>query len=96
MEKVTPKVLVIDVETQQVLFECSVKESEKAYQFAASMENLGLEVKVISPTLAQTLSSSLGLSREDVATYEQSLEDEMEGHEGSCCFEDQNKDSLKH
>ena len=96
MEKVTPKIKVLDVETLQVLFECSLAESDKAYQFAASMENMGLTVKVVSPTLSQTLTNSLGLSAAEVAQYEKSMEEELEDHDGSCCFKDEDKDSLKH
>lgn len=86
MEKVRPKIQVRDVITHQVLFECEVTASEKAYQFAAEMEEMGLDIEVISPTLGETLSSSLGLSREAQEEYKQSLEDEMDSHEGSCCF----------
>jgi hypothetical protein len=71
-----------------VLFECSLTESEKAYQYAASMEELGLDVEVISPTLSESLSSSLGLSREQQQEYKESMEEEIEAHEGSCCFEE--------
>ena len=88
MEKVTPKIKVIDRETGQSLFECALSESEKAYAFAAQMEEMGLDVKVKSPTLSDTLSSSLGLSPEAQAAYQDSLEEEMEQHEGSCCFEE--------
>ncbi len=93
MEKEMPKIRVIDVETQQCLFECPLKDSEKAHAFAAEMDALGLSVKLVQPTLAQTLSHSLGLTTMEIAAYEESMEEEMEHHEGSCCFED---DSTKH
>jgi hypothetical protein len=88
MEKSKPKILVRDVQTQQVLFECAMNESEKAYQFAAEMEEMGLDIEVVSPTLSETLSNSLGLSQEQQEKYKQSLEEEMDSHEGSCCFTD--------
>jgi hypothetical protein len=88
MEKEMPKVRVLDQQSGQILFECSIQESEKAYQFAAQMEAIGLDIKVLVPTLSQTLSQSLGLSREQQATYESSLEEEIESHGGSCCFDD--------
>lgn len=88
MEKEKSKILVRDVQTKATLFECSIQESEKAYQFAAEMEELGLDIEVIAPTLTDTLSNSLGLSAEQKATYKESMEEEMEHHEGSCCFED--------
>lgn len=88
MEKSKPKILVRDVQTQQILFECAIADAEKAYQFAAEMEEMGLDLEVVSPTLTETLSSSLGLSREAQEEYKKSMEEEMEHHEGSCCFEE--------
>lgn len=88
MEKSKPKILVRDVQTKQVLFECAINESEQAYQFAAEMEEMGLDIEVVSPTLGETLSNSLGLTQEQQQTYKDSLEEEMDSHEGSCCFEE--------
>ena len=84
-----PKIRVLDQQTGQSLFECSFEESEKAYQFAAEMEEMGLDIVVVAPTLTETLTNSLGLSPEARAAYSHSLEEEIEQHEGSCCFEDQ-------
>lgn len=91
MEKENSKIRVVDSESRQVLFECGITESDKAYQFAAEMEELGLSVDVLNPTLSETLTDSLGLSQEDRRKYETSLEEEIEHHEGSCCFEDADK-----
>jgi hypothetical protein len=88
MEKEMPKIRVLDLQSGQTLFECSIHDSEKAYQFAAQMEEMGLDLKVVVPTLSDTLSTSLGLSRDEQAAYEASMEEEMEDHEGSCCFTD--------
>ena len=82
-----PKIQVIDVETRQVLFECEIADSEKAYEYAAEMEEMGLDVSVINPTLSETLTTSLGLSKEEVQKYEASMEQEMEDHDGGCCVE---------
>ena len=91
-----PKIKVIDVATEQVLFECALKDSEEAYVYAAQMEEMGLDVKVVDPTLSETLTSALGLSNEEVAKYEKSMEEELEHQEGSCCFEDQDPDRKVH
>lgn len=91
MEKENSKIRVVDSESRQVLFECGIGESEKAYQFAAQMEEMGLSVDVLNPTLSETLTDSLGLSQEDRRKYEESLHEELEDHEGSCCFEDGDK-----
>jgi hypothetical protein len=94
MEKPMPKIRVLDQLSDQVLFECSIEESEKAYQFAAEMEEMGLDLKMDVPTLSETLSESLGLSREQQAAYKQSMEAELEDHDGSCCFKDGDPDKL--
>ena len=86
MEKEKSKILVRDVQTKQILFECPLTESEKAWQFAAEMEEMGLDIEVVAPTLGETLSTSLGLSKEDQQAYMDSLDEEMEEHDGSCCF----------
>lgn len=91
MEKEISKIRVVDTDSRQVLFECGIDESEKAYQYAASMEEMGLSVDVINPTLSETLTDSLGLSNEERRLYEASLQDEIEHHDGSCCFEDSDK-----
>jgi tRNA A-37 threonylcarbamoyl transferase component Bud32 len=96
MEKEKSKIIVRDIHTQQTLFECSVNESEKAYQFAAEMEEMGLDIEVVSPTLSETLSKSLGLSREQLQEYKESMEEEMEQHEGSCCFEENDPEKIVH
>lgn len=91
MEKEISKIRVVDTDTRQVLFECGLTEAEKAYQFAASMEEMGVSVDVLNPTLSETLTDSLGLSNEDRRAYEESMAEELEHHEGSCCFEDADK-----
>jgi hypothetical protein len=88
MEKEMPKIQVQDVQTGQVLFECALKDVEKAYVYAAEMEEMGLDVKVVDPTLAETLTSALGLSASEKQEYRDSMEQEIEEHEGSCCFEE--------
>jgi hypothetical protein len=96
MEKGKLKIVVRDRQSSQVLYECSLGQAEKAYNYAAEMEKLGLDVEVISPTLSETLSSSLGLSQQQLQEYKQSVEDEMESHDGSCCFEEDNSKKSVH
>lgn len=95
MEKEKSKIIVRDIHTQQTLFECPVSESERAYKFAADMEEMGLDIEVISPTLTETLSHSLGLSDEQLREYKNSMEEEIASHDGSCCFEE-SKDKIIH
>ena len=84
MKKETMNLTVRDLQSGQTLFECPIEESERAYEAAASMEEMGLEVEVIHPTLSETLSHGLGLSSEEFKNYQKSIEDEIEGHDESC------------
>lgn len=88
MENEKPKIQVLDVNTQQVLFETSLEHSEEAGRFAAEMEEIGLDVKIVTPTLAETLTNSLGYSQETMNDYLESMDHELEHHEGSCCVDD--------
>lgn len=81
------KVLIIDTLSNKVLFECPMEELESAYRRAGELEEMGLLVKVMAPSIGQTLTHSLGLNHDEQEDYEQSVVAEMEDHEGSCCSE---------
>ena len=92
------KITVIDVSSEKILFECHIDDSEQAFAFAAQMEEMGLEVSVIAPTITQSLCHSLGLDPESQEDYEESVVAELEDHDGSCCHkmeEDSKKGPLQ-
>lgn len=91
MGKEKSKIFVKELNSDTVLFECSLEESEKAFQYAAELEQMGIEVIVSNPTLTDTLSNSLGVSDEALTNYKQDLQQEMDSHSGGCCFEDSGK-----
>jgi hypothetical protein len=73
-------VSVIEVNSQQVLFSCSLEEKEKAYAFAKSLED-ELEVEVREPSIMDSLSHALGLSVADNEKLLNSAQDEIEHHD---------------
>ncbi|GAB4010425.1 MAG: hypothetical protein Fur0010_03080 [Bdellovibrio sp.] len=75
---------VVDSDSQ-VLFECPIEESDRAYNFAREMEEMGVEVKLLSPSLPQTLVNSLGMKEEDQEQFIASVDYEIEDHEVGCC-----------
>lgn len=79
------KVKVVDVQSNETLFECSVEQLESAYRRASDYEEMGLDVKVIAPSITQTLTNSLGLNHDEEEDYQNSVVAEMEDHDGSCC-----------
>jgi len=62
MEKEMPKIFVRDISSGQILMETGLEEGEKAYSYAAELEEIGLSVEVINPTLTESLLYSLGAS----------------------------------
>lgn len=88
------KVRVIDVQSEQVLFESPVAQADKAYVAAAEFEAMGLEVKIDHPTVNQTLAASLGVEGAPLDAFQESLAEELDDHPGSCCFEDKSDKSL--
>lgn len=78
---------VIEKNTEEVLFSCPIEQSEKAYQYAAEMEKLGLDVQVLIPGLPKTLINELGVTEKESETYLKSLDEEIEAHDDSCCHD---------
>lgn len=79
------KVLVVDTLSNEVLYECSIEELESAYQRAGELEEMGLVVKVVAPSITQTLTNTLGMNHDEEEEYQNSVLAEMEEHDGSCC-----------
>ena len=92
MEKEILKIKILDKQTQHILFECGIHEIDNAYAQASLFEEMGLDVIVVVPTLGESLSRSLGHGPQVTAGYIESLNEEMDQHEGSCCFDDNHKD----
>lgn len=76
-------VKVIDSFSKTVLFETSIDKIDEAYAFAAQMEEVGLDLTIEAPGLAETLIRSLGANEEELAIYKQSLIEEIEDHDDS-------------
>lgn len=81
----TKKVKVIAVDTEEVLLEVPIEKLAEAYEYAAKMDQMGIEVKLDAPTVADTLSDTLGLSIDDRHRFESSMDEELRDHDGSCC-----------
>lgn len=79
------KVKVIAEQTNEVLFETDMSKMELAYEYAAKMEQMGIEVKIDAPTISESLADTLGLTLDDRHRLETSVTDEIDDHDGSCC-----------
>lgn len=76
------KVQVISQDSKEVLFECELADESKAYEYAAQMEELGIEVEVLSPNVIDTLTTALGLNKDEEDTFKHSVYEEIHDHEG--------------
>ena len=73
-------VKVIDSISKSVLFETSIENMDAAYSFAQQMEEVGLDIEIKSPGLAETLIRSLGASDGDVDSFKDGLQVEIDEH----------------
>jgi hypothetical protein len=81
------KLRVIEQSSGEVLFECGLDQAEAAYVKAAELEEMGLDVKVEHPGVNETLAASLGVDGPAMEALQESLAEELEGHE-SCCYDE--------
>jgi hypothetical protein len=72
---------VIDNLSNTVLFETSLQNESAAYAFATLMEQEGLDIRIESPGLPETLIRSLKASDQTIAEYKKSLDEETSSHE---------------
>ncbi|HLW57973.1 MAG TPA: hypothetical protein VKY27_11330 [Bacteriovoracaceae bacterium] len=90
MGKEKLKIQVLEQNSGSILQEFDLDQMDQAYALAFSLEEMGLDIQILNPTLSDTLSHSLGLSEEEIQAYKDSLIEEIEEHEGdyggSCCF----------
>lgn len=82
------EIKVIETSNNQTLFSCSIDEADKAYKFASEMEEIGIDIKIVSPSIAETLGETLGVKQEEMDEFKESMEAEIASHldSDSCCF----------
>jgi hypothetical protein len=84
------KVQVKSKDSDEVLFECELSNEAEAYEYAGKMDEMGIDVYVISPNVIDTLSEALGLDKDEDDAFKHSVYEEVHDHEGaeesdSCC-----------
>jgi hypothetical protein len=78
------KVKVIEIHSGECLYETDLTQIESAYVFAKEMEEHGIEVRLDSPSLPETLGISLGATSDQQAALRQELNDEIDSHDSAC------------
>lgn len=74
------RVQVIDQISSQILFECDMAEADIAYTKAREYEEMGLDIKILAPSLGETLIQSLGATSEEIEQYKKGLDSEIDSH----------------
>lgn len=75
-------------EQDQILFECAVEEADKAWDYARQMEEIGIAVKLVSPSLPESLAKILGGNESELEKLRHELDEEIDSHIGCCNQQD--------
>ena len=65
----------------------SLQERDRAFAYLKDLEQWGVEGILEEPSLPETLINSLGASLKDREELKQAIEDEINDHDSSCCFQ---------
>lgn len=80
MDKILSHIQVIEKTTGEVLFQGSLEQRDQAFDFAKSMEEMGLDIEIKSPSVTETLITELGANADEIESYKESLEHEIDSH----------------
>lgn len=62
----------------------SLEEREKAFSYAAQLEEMGIEISIQEPSLPETLLVSLGATKSETDELKKEILEEIESHESDC------------
>lgn len=82
----TSKIQIKEVNSLETLYEFSMDDMEKAYHKAQELEEMGLDIKLIIPSLTETLARTLGRTEDELLLLNEELNDEINDHEDSCTY----------
>lgn len=70
----------------QELKSFSFEKRDMAFEYLKELEDWGVEAVLDEPSLPETLINSLGANELDREQLKQSIKEELEDHDDSCCF----------
>ncbi len=62
------------------LFSCDIKDIDQAYTKAQEYEEMGLDIKLVAPSIPETLIKSLGANKADIDKLNIVLDEEIASH----------------
>lgn len=80
------KTIVVRDSEGQELKSFSFKDRDLAFEYLKELEQWGVEAVLDEPSLPESLINSLGASDQDRQKLKESIDEEMEDHDTSCCF----------
>lgn len=85
-------VKIIHLESEETLFQCSMSEIDQAYKRFSEYEEMGLEVKLIVPSTAETVINLLNIPEDQKENFRKTLAEEIDSHNDSCCYTSSDQD----
>lgn len=80
------KIKIYEINTSELLSSFDLDQSEQAYAYAKQMEEMGIEIKMVNPSVNHSLGASLGMSEDQLQNLTIAIDEEIDSH-NSCCPE---------
>lgn len=74
------KIKIYEFNTRELLASFHLEESEKAYEYAKQMEEIGIEIQMETPSINHTLGQSLGMNKEQLENLSVAIDEEIASH----------------
>lgn len=78
----TQEAKIIHMETEKILFSCSLDKLEELYSYAKLLEENEIEFQIQIPNTSETLIDALGKSPEEIEKFRKSTQEELDDHSG--------------
>ena len=75
-----PHIKIIDIETDIVLYTFELSKQEDAFNKAKELEDMGLDIKLSTPTSIEVLGSALGADQELLNKVSVEIDKEISSH----------------
>ncbi len=69
-----------DNSTDEIIYEFQINEQEKAFSKARELEEMGIDVKISTPTSIETLGVALGADHQALEKVSCEINEELESH----------------
>jgi hypothetical protein len=77
--------ILVQDEQGTILGKFSFKNRDKAFELACQLEEMGIDARIVEPSLPESLISSLGASESDREILKKEIDEEISDHSDECC-----------